>query len=152
MIQCRALGKDDALAMAKLHELGFDHPWPEVDMTAQVDRDIVLGLGQPLSGFLIIRAADDQAELLTITIDLNLRQRGFARMLLAGGEAAAIDRGVDIMFLEVAEDNIAAIALYRALGYEPFGRRPAYYRRPHGRVAALTFRKQLPLDALPVGV
>jgi len=47
------------------------------------------------------------------------------------------------MFLEVAEDNEAAIHLYRSLGFQPIGRRPAYYRRADGRVAAITFSKKL---------
>ena len=36
------------------------------------------------------------------------------------------------MFLEVAEDNAAARALYDALGFEEVGVRPGYYERPGG--------------------
>ena len=51
--------------------------------------------------------------------------------------------GVSVLFLEVAEDNAAAKALYDRCGFTPIGKRPAYYRREGGRVAALTFRKDL---------
>jgi ribosomal-protein-alanine N-acetyltransferase len=50
------------------------------------------------------------------------------------------------MFLEVAEDNAAALALYTAAGFATTGRRRAYYRRPGGLlVDALMLRSPLPL-------
>ena len=42
-------------------------------------------------------------------------------------EAAA--RGCESLFLEVAADNDAAIALYSALDFETVGRRASYYAR-----------------------
>ncbi|HEY0838393.1 MAG TPA: alanine acetyltransferase, partial [Azospirillum sp.] len=40
-----------------------------------------------------------------------------------------------------AEDNAAARALYAAAGFATVGRRPGYYKRPDGRVAALVLRR-----------
>lgn len=129
--------------MADLHVRGFDAGWPASGMLEHVSRDIVVGCGMPLIGFAIIRVAADQAELLTITIALDARGKGHGEQLLRFAETRAASAGVDIVFLEVAEDNFPAIALYRRTGYEPMGRRPAYYKRLGGRVAALTFRKNL---------
>lgn len=129
--------------MAALHAAGFDKGWPEDDMALHVQDDIAFGVGKPLSGFLILRPAGDQAELLTITIEPATRGQGLGKKLLIAGEQAAALQDINILFLEVAEDNDPAIALYRSCGYEAFGRRPAYYRRANGRVAALTFRKKL---------
>jgi ribosomal-protein-alanine N-acetyltransferase len=43
------------------------------------------------------------------------------------------------IFLEVAEDNEAALALYRKLGFQEVGRRKRYYARRDGEPAdALT--------------
>lgn len=129
--------------MAELHAGGFEKSWPESDMRLHTQQDIVVGTGTPLTGFLILRTAGDQAELLTITVRESVRGQGLGRRLLRAGEKMAARQGVDIIFLEVAEDNVPAAALYRACGYEAFGRRPGYYRREKGRVAALTFRKRL---------
>ncbi len=142
----RQLSRDDAPLMASLHRESFNRGWSEADMAEHTGSDIVLGYGNPISGFLIIRTAADQAEIITIAVAKAVRGCGLGRKLLAAGEEKAADQGVDIIFLEVAEDNGAAIALYRKAGYQAFGRRPAYYRRPQGRIAALTFRKRL--DAL----
>jgi len=37
------------------------------------------------------------------------------------------------MFLEVAADNLAAQSLYAGAGFNPIGRRPAYYIRSGGQ-------------------
>jgi ribosomal-protein-alanine N-acetyltransferase len=48
------------------------------------------------------------------------------------------------MHLEVADDNAAARALYRKLGYEEAGRRHAYYVGEGGSVDAIVMRRTLP--------
>jgi ribosomal-protein-alanine N-acetyltransferase len=47
------------------------------------------------------------------------------------------------MFLEVAVDNVAALALYRSRGFEAVGRRPGYYSRPDGPIDAMIMRVDL---------
>ena len=48
------------------------------------------------------------------------------------------------MFLEVAVDNPAAIALYQAAGFVPAGRRRGYYRRQGAdAMDALVLRRTL---------
>ena len=147
---CRVLTRKDADKMSALHSQGFKPHWPAADMAEHIDRDIVIGIDAPLSGFLIIRPAQDQAELLTITTAPDKRGLGLAKSLLQAGEIKLAEQGIEVIFLEVAEDNMAALVLYKNMGYQPIGRRPAYYKREAGRVAALTFRKTL--DALPAGV
>jgi len=139
----RRLSPKDAEDMAALHFRSIAPAWPESDFANHCGKDICLGIGQPLTAFIIASFAADQAEILTLVTDPKLRRSGFARQLLAASETEFRARGGDIVFLEVAEDNIAAIALYKSCSFKPLGRRPAYYRRENGRVAALTFRKKL---------
>ena len=141
MIRIMALG--DAAAMAEIHAASFYKSWSPEDMCSHVKTDIVLGHGDPLDGFLIIRMAADQAELLTIAVNTEKRRSGLATDILLAGEETAQKSGADILFLELAEDNPAALAFYRKHNYEEFARRPAYYARANGRVAARLFRKQL---------
>jgi ribosomal-protein-alanine N-acetyltransferase len=46
--------------------------------------------------------------------------------------AGAAARGATRLFLEVADDNAAALALYARAGFSEAGRRPGYYARPDG--------------------
>jgi ribosomal-protein-alanine N-acetyltransferase len=94
--------------------------------------------------FVLLRVVADEAEVLTLATEPQKRRQGLARAALAMGENAARTSGARIMFLEVAEDNTAAKALYAACGYAQVGRRPGYYLpKDSAPVAALVMRKDL---------
>ena len=88
-------------------------------------------------GFLHLRRAGDEAEVVMIAVHPAAQRRGFATALLE--DALATLDGVTL-FLEVAEHNRAARALYARVGFEPVGRRPGYYRTASGREDALVMR------------
>ena len=95
-------------------------------------------------GFAVSRLAADEAEILTIAVDRAWRGRGVGRDLLREHVSRAALSGARAMFLEVDQDNAAAIALYRRFGFVEVGRREGYYRRPDGKSAtALVMRKDL---------
>lgn len=95
-------------------------------------------------GFLVGRTAGPEAEVLTLCTDPAHRRTGCARGLMAAFEAAAQARGVEEVFLEVAEANTAARALYDALGYRPKGYRRDYYTdKGQARVHAHVLSKAL---------
>ena len=139
----RSLHVKDAARMAQIHAESFFKGWSVQDMEHHLQSDLCFGHGRPLQGFIILRHSADQAEILTIAIDPKMRRKGIAGALLDISETELADLGVDTLFLEVAEDNDAAIAFYKISEFLPIGKRPAYYKRDKGRVAALTFRKRL---------
>lgn len=85
-----------------------------------------------LAGFILMRVAGTEAEVLTIAVDPAGRRQGAGRGLVLGGITACLAAGCTSVFLEVAADNDAARALYASLGFETAGTRKAYYRRPEG--------------------
>lgn len=94
--------------------------------------------------YVIIRIVADEAEILTLATDPDKRRQGRARSALQAGEMAARKAGVNKVFLEVAEDNTAARALYDSCGYSQVGRRPGYYVPKDGAsIAALVLQKEL---------
>ena len=80
------------------------------------------------AGLFIGRVAADEAEVLTMGVLQNFRRRGVAKGLLTSGREYAARSGANVLHLEVAADNIAAIALYESFGFIANGLRPAYYR------------------------
>jgi ribosomal-protein-alanine N-acetyltransferase len=93
--------------------------------------------GEPC-GYVLVRAAGGEAEILSIGVVPDDRRRGVGRSLLA----AAIARlGPQPIFLEVAADNAAALALYAGAGFLPVGRRPGYYRTAGGATDAILLRR-----------
>jgi [ribosomal protein S18]-alanine N-acetyltransferase len=143
-------GTGDAGALARLHAQGFYRGWPRSDFEtylldpkttpAYVARDT----RRAVHGFMMLRLLDDEAELLTIAVDPARRGRGLGRALLAAGFADLMMTPVRRMFLEVDENNAAAIALYKRFGFETISTRKAYYPRPDGSSAtALVMRADL---------
>ena len=141
----RRLSAQDAQTMADIHAQSFDRAWPALDMAVHTQRDLCFGieLNAELAAFIILSCAAGQSEILTIATAKTARRQGLAGQLLHGVVAQLEGENVTEIFLEVAEDNLAAMALYKKSGFQPIGRRPRYYRRASGRVAAITFSKKL---------
>ena len=98
------------------------------------------------SGFLMIRGVGDEAEIITLGVLPQRRRNGVGRDLLAGGARESASRGARRLFLEVAADNDAALALYRAAGFTQIGKRADYYHRPDGDMAALVMACDITID------
>lgn len=138
-------------ALAGLQAMCFpDDPWGSVALARLLAMPgslallaVSAGEGEPV-GFALLRMAAGEAELLSIGVRPQMRRRGVARRLLAAALREAAAAGSETLFLEVALDNGAALALYRASGFGEVGRRRAYYRRSGGRmVDAAVMRRPL---------
>lgn len=119
--------------LADLHGLCFDPPWDCDSMTKVFESSRAFGLIARLdgmaAGFALSRRIVDESELLALGVLPPWRQRGIARALLDAAISTASEDGAVTMFLEVAEDNTAGLALYKASGFTTVGRRLEYYRR-----------------------
>lgn len=120
-------------ALAALHAACFTvpRPWGAGEFAELLARPETFLLHEP-AGFLLGRALAGEAELLTLAVAPGARRTGTGRRLVAQFLAEAAARGAETAFLEVAEDNRAALALYAAAGFAPAGRRRRYYRRQDG--------------------
>lgn len=131
--------------LAALHARAFvsPPPWSAAAFAATLADPAAFLLTVP-GALLVGRAAAGEAELLTLATDPALRRQGLARALLRAFEAEARARLAETAFLEVAEDNAPARALYTSQGWAQVGRRPRYYARPGAApAAALIFRRVL---------
>lgn len=72
------------------------------------------------------------------------RRRGIGRALMTEAEAWALVTGIAKIELHVFPYNLAAIGLYRSLGYEQEGLRRRHYRRGGELVDAMLMAKHLP--------
>jgi ribosomal-protein-alanine N-acetyltransferase len=95
-----------------------------------------------VAGFCCWRpTAPGEAELLNIAVDPAFRRRGVASALLEALLLEALDaQAQGTVFLEVAEPNTAAIALYRRHGWEQVGLRPGYYSQ--GTINGIVMKKR----------
>ena len=136
----------EADALAEVHARSFDHPWSAADFAVLLESPGAFALAArseaEIHGFILARAITGEAEVLTLAVDPARRRQGIARALLEAATGAAATAGADVLFLEVAADNAAAIALYEAADFTQAGRRRGYYARPDGAaIDALVLRR-----------
>jgi ribosomal-protein-alanine N-acetyltransferase len=126
----------DYPAIARIQQLCPEAAqWPVGDYSGY---RILIALADSLpAGFCAWRqTSPDEAEVLNLAVDPHWRRRGVASSLLATLEKLATG---DI-FLEVAEPNVPAIALYTRLGWEQTALRRGYYLK--GTVNAVVMKKR----------
>jgi ribosomal-protein-alanine N-acetyltransferase len=123
-----------AAELAHLHARAFStpRPWTEAEFAGFLSDPLAFLLVEGDAAFLIGRAVAGEAELLTVAVAPEARRLGLGRSLVSRFIYQARLRGAESAFLEVAEDNAAARALYRATGFAEAGRRRGYYCRPDG--------------------
>ncbi len=133
--------------MAALHGACFpDRPWSADEIAALLARPTTCCVTDPDGrAMAVAQVIPDEAEILTIAVAPDARRDGRGTRLLARLRAAATHRGAARLFLEVAEDNPGARALYARDGFVETGRRAGYYRRADGtRIDALILSRPLP--------
>lgn len=148
----RGVLSDEAADLARVHAAAFEHAWSGEEIAQLLDSPGGFALmveGADPMGFILCRAIAGEAEILTIAVDPAFRRKGLARALVEAAAAAARLAGAEAMFLEVADDNAAALRLYEAAGFARAGLRRGYYDRgPQGRADALVMRLDLGRAAL----
>jgi [ribosomal protein S18]-alanine N-acetyltransferase len=138
----------DAARLAQLHGASFHRGWSESEFEAMLtERNTLahrLRLGRKIIGFAVSRMAADEAEILSVAIDVDHRGRGFSRDLLLTHLGHLAGHGIRAIFLEVEENNQPARKLYERAGFAVIGRRERYYNQPGGeQLNALLMRRDL---------
>jgi [ribosomal protein S18]-alanine N-acetyltransferase len=82
------------------------------------------------TGFILGREVLDEGEILNLAVAKGDRRHGEGEALSREMMKSFAARGVQRVFLEVRESNLAAIAFYKKLGFGQVGRREGYYREP----------------------
>ena len=90
-----------------------------------------------IRAYAVLMPVLDEAELLNIAVAAGQQRKGLGRLMLREILNAARQKNTRRVFLEVRPSNIAAIALYRSLGFAEIGIRRGYYLNDHGKEDAV---------------
>ena len=127
-----------------MHARAFEAAWSEAAIRALLESEGVSGLASADgSGFALVRVVAGEAELLSLAVDPARRRAGVGAALVEAVAAAAEAAGAAALHLEVAVDNLAAVALYEAAGFGRAGLRRGYYQRANRRADALVMTRVL---------
>jgi ribosomal protein S18 acetylase RimI-like enzyme len=135
-IVVRRAAESDYPAIARIQQLCPEAAqWPVGDYSA-FEVLLALAHGEP-AGFCAWRqTSPSEAEILNLAVAPSRRRIGVASAILQ----ALLHIAQGDVFLEVAEPNQAAIALYTNLGWTPAGHRPGYYGQ--GKINAVVMKKR----------
>ena len=140
---------EHAHSISEIHGRLFPEPWNEAAILNLIEHPgsvgLVAAIANPLQigGFALAQVAADEAEILTIGVMADWQRKGVAERLLAGVMRATPKAGARSLYLDVAQSNEAALALYRKAGFKEVGRRKGYYARPCGAEDAIQLRADI---------
>lgn len=127
--------KVDLEHLSKIHYVSFSKGWSDGELEKMLSNDNYQSFvahppktskSKP-SGFVFVRSILDEAEIITIATNPKVRRKGIARQLMS-----AVIRQLEYdrkskLFLEVDEANLAAVKLYKSLGFKKIAEREGYY-------------------------
>ena len=109
-------------------------PWSFTDLreeTAHPNSHLLVAwadqIDDPVS-CVALRRVGDEAEFFRLAVEPFLRNQGIGGELLRKTLDILVNEGVRSCFLEVREDNDAALRLYRRFSFRVLHRRSGYYR------------------------
>jgi ribosomal-protein-alanine N-acetyltransferase len=129
---------DDLNAVMEIERSSFPEPWSAGlflrELKVPFSKTILVwganGVHE-LLGYVCRWIVGDELHILNLAVRPERRKSGVGRALVELMIREAVERQVSIITLEVRRENVAAIALYRALGFTERGVRRHYYGRGH---------------------
>lgn len=132
--------KDLAAIYTLQSEAGFNH-WSESHIAKLIDNETLLVCWNEtqgeLKGFLFFSVVVGEAELLNIVVNPECRKQGIAMAMLSYFIQHLQALKANMLFLEVAETNVAALALYKKCQFKQVGIRKNYYKQAEYSINAL---------------
>ena len=154
-VSIRLLEASELERLVPLHAACFEEAWDLEALATLLAMPgafalIAVAENGEIFGFIMLRGAADEAEIISFGVHPGSRRRGVARCLLGAAIDMTARRGQRHVFLEVAADNHAARKLYLSEGFADVGRRPNYYHRTDGEIAAVVMRRDITIASNPV--
>jgi ribosomal-protein-alanine N-acetyltransferase len=147
-INIRRMTLQDIETAARIEAETFPRPWTLADFRFEmsenpVARYLVAQREGEIIGFAGAHIILDEGHITNIAVLREARGQGLGRLLMEGLMQYASNLGVRYMTLEVRVSNVAAVALYRSLGFIKVNLRQKYYE-DNGEDAWLMVCDQFP--------
>jgi ribosomal-protein-alanine N-acetyltransferase len=137
-ITIRRMTAEDLEQVQTLDQASFPTPWPAKSFQHELEKNKAGHLWvaektteddqKKIIGMIVVWLLVDEAHIATIAVDAPHRRQGIGSQLLFTALSHLVNKGAVEATLEVRENNRAARTLYESFGFQPVGRRRAYYR------------------------
>lgn len=132
----REMTWDDLEQVVEIENENFSVPWTETGFFTYLMRSDALFLvaeneeEELVAGYIGIIMAADEGDITNVSVKKELQGQEIGTMLLQELASRTKEMGIEKIFLEVRESNVAALALYEKQGFERMGVRKNYYTDP----------------------
>ena len=129
----RRMVEADLEQVIAIDQVSFSLPWPARSFHYELtdnftSRSWVAEVDGRVAAMMVGWMIVDELHVATIATHPDHRSRGIGKRLLVHALCSARDEGVIRAFLEVRENNVVALQMYRSLGFVEDGRRKEYYK------------------------
>lgn len=133
----------DITVLEQMEQANLECPYSasvlEGTITDEQSKILLLTDGKKIIGYGGYKMIFDTAEVYNIVVGLEYRRMGYGKLILQHIIANAQAIGASEMFLEVNENNLPAINLYKLFGFSQISIRKNYYKTGN----ALIMKKDL---------
>jgi len=129
-IQVKEYSEEYLEAVKCILNENFDNPWTQeqINFTDKFSYKKVYLIDNIVVAFLEAKIVADEAEIFMIAVKKFFQGKGIGKSILNSFFDDMKKLNVKTVFLEVAEDNIPAISLYRGFGFKEYIIRKNYYK------------------------
>ena len=133
----RRMKEDDLPAVRAIEGLSFSNPWSDNTFRGEIQNTpvssplvVVRRPGEEVVGYIIYWQIRDDVQVNNIAVHPECRGLGLGEAMMRFAIAKVRAAGAEFMTLEVRQSNVAAVTLYKKLGFEVLGTRKNYYTKP----------------------
>ncbi len=142
----REMSESDLVMVLDVERNAYEYPWTEGNFNDCLSGNYEIWLLESkgrVIGHGVISVAVGEAHLLNICVAQSCHSQGIGRFILRYLIERSRTLDATVMFLEVRESNLPALALYQSEGYEKIGLRKNYYPTVVGREHAIVMSLKL---------
>lgn len=126
--------QDHIRQVAEIEQECFSEGWTFEQFRDALDCDFIecvtAALDDEVVGYTVFYKVAGEGQITNVAVRKSMRRQGIAERLLKYIFDYAIKHGISRYMLEVRASNVAAIALYKSLGFTVDGIRREFYRHP----------------------
>ncbi len=130
-LEMKTMGIEDLDEVMDIEETSFPTPWTMGIFMREFELEFsyryVFELGGGVAGYIIFWLIEGEVHIMSIAVRRDARRLGIGSEILKRSLAEAKELGGKYVFLEVRENNGAAIGLYSKMGFRVVYKRRGYY-------------------------
>lgn len=134
MLKIREMNKDDIDQVFNIECESFSDPWSKVSLQNEIDNPnatyLVIIENNSIIAYAGLWKIFDEGHITNIAVKKEKRGKGIGTILTEKLISKGKNKSIDKFTLEVRENNINAIKMYKKIGFKEVGIRKDFYDKP----------------------